>query len=145
MKSRITARLVLASIASMVTLSPTFAQSPADNALERWITAVVSADPELVDQVLAPEFQLVRGNGHRYDATSYVGAGLPSIQSEAPTVIDPQVTIADDTMVVSYFLEIEMSDGGETLTRLAPRLTVFRRIGDAWHVSAHANFAMPAD
>lgn len=121
------------------------ADDVAEDLLNAWIGAVVSADPTQVEAILAPEFQIVRGNGHRYDALAYVADGLPTIGGTPPEVAGIHVTEADGLMVVSYWLLIDIEDEGQTLTRRAPRLTVFRNINGTWRVSAHANFAVPQE
>ena len=54
---------------------------------------------------------------------------------------DLVATAADGLMVARYVLVVDETLDGRTLTRRAPRLTVFRRDGDRWLVVAHANFA----
>ena len=43
-------------------------------------------------------------------------------------------------MVVRYELIVDEIIDGKRIDRRAPRLTVFRQVGDAWLVVAHANF-----
>ena len=51
------------------------------------------------------------------------------------------VTGNADLLVVRYEVTIDSTRKGKTVQRHAPRLTVFRKQGDAWLVVAHANFA----
>ena len=82
-----------------------------------------------------------RGSGKSHTADSYVADGLPVIDNP-PGVEFRTITGAGDSMVVSYELLIDATVDGATMTRRAPRLTIFRKIDDAWFVSAHANFAL---
>ena len=123
---------------------PVLANGKAASALHAWINAAVSGDLGKISAVLAPEFQIVRGSGLRYDASTYLADGLPTISSSKPTVTDIMTTNAEGLIVVSYWLEIEVAEGDKKLTRRAPRLTVFREVDGQWLVSSHANFAVPA-
>jgi hypothetical protein len=44
------------------------------SAIDGFLDALFSGDPAKVDQVLAPEFQILRSDGTSYDKVSYVGA-----------------------------------------------------------------------
>lgn len=121
------------------------ANRTANTALQMWIDAVASGDVSKVGDILAPEFQIVRGSGLRYDATNYLEVGLPTVNSFAPKMTDVKATETKGLLIVSYWLEIEVQARGRKLTRRAPRLTVFREVNGKWLVSAHSNFAVPAD
>ncbi len=140
--------LVFSIVALFLCTPSTVSSEPegvARNALNAWIAAVISADPDRVRRLLAPEFQIVRGSGRRYDAPAYVAEGLPKLGGGNWEVADMKVTKAGDIMVVSYWLVIDVSEGDHKLSKRAPRLTVFREIDGAWQVSAHANFAVPVN
>ncbi len=109
-------------------------------AVTAWVGAVTSGDRETVAAVLAPEFQIVRDNGVAYDRDRYLAVGLPKIAA-TPPISDLVATGTGDLMVVRYVLVIDATVGGAAMQQKAPRLTVFRRDGDRWLVSAHANFA----
>ncbi len=115
-------------------------QQEAAKAVELWVAAVTSGDKDAVAAVLAPEFQIVRDNGVAYDRARYLASGLPKIAAPPP-VSDLVATGAGDMMVVRYVLSIDATVGGAAMQARAPRLTVFRRVGGKWLVSAHANFA----
>ena len=75
----------------------------------------------------------------------YLATGLPRIPS-VPVVANLVATAHNNSlMVVRYTITLppETTIGGEAVAPMAPRLTVFRREGDKWLVSAHANFAQP--
>ena len=107
-------------------------------------TEAVIAGPEAVAPLLAPEYQIMRANGVGYDREGYIATvgGVSAGRDFAHE--DLVVTRADDIMVVRYFLRIdETIDGAEVESR-APRLTVFRKIGDTWTAVAHSNFGATA-
>jgi ketosteroid isomerase-like protein len=113
-------------------------------AVIRWLTAVSSGDAGQVGAVLAPEFQLQRADGSGYTKEEYLATGLPYIPS-VPAVSNLIATVHGDLMVVRYTLDLppETVIGGGPVSPTAPRLSVFRRDGDNWQISAHANFAEP--
>ncbi len=141
-------RLFAAVFLAIVFLAPPLRAGTHDaarEAVEMWIATVLSADVEAVAAILAPEFQIVRGSGARYDAAGYVADGLGSAaRGDIPIVEDIEATADGDLMVVSYWLVLDVVENGTTLTRRAPRMTVFRQIDGVCRVSAHANFAVPA-
>jgi ketosteroid isomerase-like protein len=114
----------------------------AQDLLLGWTAAVGSGDADRVASVLAPEFQLMRGDGTGYDAAAYLAGGFP-VYAASPAIEKIVETSAGDIRVIRYWLVLDAAVEGGTLTRHAPRLTVFRNIDGAWYVSAHANFASP--
>ena len=121
------------------------AAGEAEAAVEEWLTAVSSGDPARIEAVLAPEFQIQRADGSGYTKADYLATGLPRIPS-VPVVANLVATAHNNSlMVVRYTITLppETTIGGEAVAPMAPRLTVFRREGDKWLVSAHANFAQP--
>jgi hypothetical protein len=102
----------------------------------------VIAGPDTVAPLLVPEFQIMRSNGVGYDRAGYAGRGATSVNARPNYTLTDIVATGDgDVMVTRYFLEISETIDGQAVTRRAPRMTVFRKIGGAWKVSAHANFA----
>ena len=115
-------------------------QAEGMRAVTAWVAAVTSGDRDAVAAVLAPEFQIVRDNGVAYDRDQYLASDLPKIAAPPP-VSELVATGAGDVMVVRYVLTINATVGGAPMQARAPRLTTFRRDGEKWLVSAHANFA----
>lgn len=113
-------------------------------AITAYMGALVSGDMAAIEAVLAPEFQAMRSEGGGYDRASYLSQGLPHI-AEMPEVTDLVATASDGLLVVRYTLRAKVSTNGVDRTATAPRLTVFRREGDAWLVVAHANFSQIED
>ncbi len=143
MSLRLAAALAIS--ASLLTTAP----ADADEALTETARAQISAfvegvisGPDAVAPLLAPEFQIMRSNGIGYDRAGYVGRGAGSVNARPRYGLADIVATADgDLLVTRYFLEIEETIDGKSVTKRAPRLTVFRKFGDAWKVSAHGNFA----
>jgi ketosteroid isomerase-like protein len=115
-------------------------EDEAGKAVEAWVGAVASGDPDKVRAVLAPEFQIVRSDGSAHDLEGYVAGGMSKLD-DVPEIAELAVTGYGDQMIVRYVLTLEGSVDGKHMADKAPRLTVFRRKNDAWLVVAHANFA----
>ncbi len=105
-------------------------------------TEAVIAGPERLAPMLAPEYQIMRSNGIGYNRDEYLNRGVSTL-SIKPVFSheDLVVTVADKVMVVRYMLEVDETIDGVSVSRRAPRLTVFRLIGDQWKVVSHSNFA----
>jgi ketosteroid isomerase-like protein len=122
------------------------AEQPADlqaqgmAALKTFWTAIVAGTPAALDPVLAPEYQVQRNDGSGYDKAAYLKSELPKVAA-IPEFTSVKVTGSADLLVVRYFVTVDQTRGGKKVQRHAPRLTVFRKQGDAWLVVAHANFA----
>jgi ketosteroid isomerase-like protein len=116
-------------------------QADGAQAVAAWVGAVASGDKDAVAAILAPEYQIVRDNGVAYDRAAYLASALPKIEGN-PHFDELIATAFGDVMVVRYLLVVDETIGGATVETRAPRLTVFRRDGDRWLVTAHANFAV---
>jgi ketosteroid isomerase-like protein len=122
------------------------AQSTADldaeglAANQAWWGALVTGTVAAVDAVLAPEFQIMRADGSSYDKEDYLGSRLPVVVA-IPEFSQMVVTAHEDLLVTRYYVSVQETRDGQTVEAHAPRLTVFRKDGDTWLVSAHANFA----
>jgi hypothetical protein len=135
-------RMIAAAALVGVTAMPAAAQvtnEEAEAAVMTWLDAII-AGPAALETVLAPEFQIQRADGNGLDRAAYIGGGAATI-IEIHGIHGLVVTTHDDLMVVRYLLVVAETVGGVMVEREAPRLTVFRREGDAWLVVAHANFA----
>lgn len=114
----------------------------ARQAVTAFVDAVASAEIDAVEAILAPEFQILRANGVGYDRDGYLASELPAVEESFEWRLEDVVaTASGDLLVVRYWLVIEEAINGTPVARRAPRLTVFRSIGDIWLVVAHANFA----
>ena len=106
-------------------------------------TEAVMSGPEAVAPLLAPEYQIMRSNGIGYDRDGYLKTGVGTVKIKPDfSHHDLHVTKANDVLVVRYMLEIDETISGEPIKKRAPRLTVFRKVGDQWKVVAHSNFAV---
>jgi ketosteroid isomerase-like protein len=115
-------------------------QAEGGKAVDAWLGALVKHDPAGVAAVLAPEFQIMRSDGAAYGKDDYIAKGLPAIAKQ-PTVEKLVVTGHGEYLVARSWLLVEETAGGKTAEAHAPRITVFRKSGDAWLVVAHGNFA----
>ena len=111
----------------------------ARTAILGWLDALASHEPATVAKVLAPEFQIMRSDGHGYDATSYL-SNLPRFKG-TPEIMDLAFGAHGDTLVARYNLKLEQKINDKPVQTLAPRLSVFRKDGAGWLIVAHANFA----
>ena len=109
-------------------------------ALKVFLAAAVAGTPQAFDPVLAPEFQIERADGSGLDKQGYLKSNLPKFAA-MPEVSGVKVTGTGDILVVRYDITLDATRDGKRVQRHAPRLTVFRKQGDAWLVVAHANFA----
>jgi ketosteroid isomerase-like protein len=107
---------------------------------QAWWGALVTGTIPAIDAVLAPEFQIMRADGSSYDKEDYLGSQLP-IVAAIPEFSRMVVTAHENMLVTRYYVTVQETRDGQTVQAHAPRLTVFRKDGDSWLVSAHANFA----
>lgn len=146
---RFASRLLITAVATAVMALSANAVATADDmtntARELLIafTEAVLAGSETLAPILAPEYQIMRNNGVGYDRDGYLnrGAGTVSAQPDYSHE-DLVVTAADDVLVVRYFFRIDETIDGKPVKKRAPRLTVFRKIGDVWKVVSHSNFGV---
>lgn len=104
-------------------------------------TEATLAGPDALAPMLAPEFQIMRSNGVGYDRDGYLKRSVGRISAKPDfSHEDIVATMSGDLMVVRYNLRIDEVIEGKPISKRAPRLTVFRKVGDAWKVVAHANF-----
>jgi hypothetical protein len=129
----------LAAMASPSLSDASASTADAQNALDSFIDALFSGDSTRIEAVLAPEFQVLRGDGKSHDKVAYLQA-LPKYKFR-PRTSELKVTSHDNMMVVSYLIESDQTIDNEPVAPVAPRLTVFRKAGDTWLVVAHSNFA----
>ena len=102
--------------------------------------ALVDRRPEVVDKVLAPEFQVMREDGSSDDKRDYVATGVPHVMS-IPEISGLVATGHGDVMVTRYIARVRETRDGKVVEKTAPRLTVFRKEGSKWLALAHGNFA----
>lgn len=110
-------------------------------ALDPWADALFSGDPAQVEMVLAPEFQILRFDGTGLDRAGYLKA-LPQ-QKKRSQFSAITSTAGGDIMVIRYMLDTDQVINGQTVQGVSPRLSVFRKIGGQWLISAHVAFPTP--
>ncbi|MCP4384315.1 MAG: nuclear transport factor 2 family protein [Hyphomicrobiales bacterium] len=114
-------------------------EAEARQAINIFFGAVMNNDEDAIAGIVAPEFQIQRANGTRYDAATYPMSELPII-AEMPELEDVVVTTEGDLMVATYNINVNETIDGKVIEAFAPRMTVFRKDDDKWLVVAHANF-----
>lgn len=129
----------LAALSQAAVADAAVSETEAQAAIDAWLGALFTEDPAKVDAVLAPEFQILRSDGQRYDKVSYLKA-LPKYKKQ-PTTSDLKVTGHGAVMVASYTVTTDQTVDGQPVAAVAPRLSVFHKERDRWLIVAHANFA----
>jgi hypothetical protein len=114
-------------------------EADALQALDPWADALFSGDPEAVDRVLAPEFQILRSNGTGYNKEEYLTV-LPQ-QKARSKFSDIVATGSGEILVVRYKIDTDQTIEGVSVIGISPRLSVFRKESESWLMVSHANFA----
>ena len=96
----------------------TVSDAEATAAIKSWLDALSTGDPTRVDPLLAPEFQLIRGD-RTYTKAEY----LKAMAKLAPGYrIDALVVTSDgDSLVTRYILTADVTAEGQKLQETAPR------------------------
>lgn len=129
----------LAAVIAPARAAEQLTEQQAREALDPWIEAVQSGDPARVDPVLAPEYQILRADGSGHDKAGYLKA-LP--RHNAPSTFSDIIATGNgELMVIRYRIETDQTVEGKAVKGVSPRLSVFRKEGGHWLLSAHANFA----
>ena len=119
-------------------------QAKGQTAVQAWIDAVATGDPDKVAALSAPEFQIVRGDGSAHDLATYL-VDLPVLEA-VPEMKNVVVTASADQLVVRYTVDAIKDVDGTTVDAFGPRLTVLRQQDGVWLVVAHSNFStVPQD
>jgi hypothetical protein len=109
-------------------------------ALKGYWSALMAGTQEKIGPTLAAEFQIQREDGSGYIREGFLKSELPKIAA-MPEFSDLTVTGSGDLLVARYYVTVNETIGGKPIQKRAPRLTVFRKQGNAWLAVAHANFA----
>lgn len=112
----------------------------AEIALNHWTDALFSGDPEKVASILAPEFQILRGNGEGFSKDDYL-RNLP-VQNKKIVWSNLVATGNAQLLVLRYRAEVDQVIDGKATVGEAPRLSVFRHDDNIWLMVAHANFSI---
>lgn len=145
-----TANMNTARLLILIYLTTFFSLANADESLDAIaqqqliaFTEAVLSGPDELAPFLAPEFQVMRSNGIGYDREEYLQSGIGTLSRDSDySHEDIRATQHDNVMVVQYKLKIGLSVNGKPLEKLAPRLSVFRKVDNIWKVVAHSNFAV---
>ena len=129
----------LAAVSQVARADEVLSEADAQAAIDSFLDALFSGDPLKIEQVLAPEFQILRSDGERYDKQSYLEA-LPKHKVRPVTSV-LKFTGHDRIIVASYMIRTQQTIGGKPVEAVSPRLSVFRKEEDQWLIISHANFA----
>jgi hypothetical protein len=106
--------------------------------VENYFGLLASKDVSGLDELLAPDFQVVRANGNVQDKTSYL-ENPPDVEDF--TLRNVATRVGENTLTVSYQVNVaEVVAGAEEPSGWSPRLSVFEWQDGAWRLVAHANF-----
>lgn len=114
-------------------------EAEAQGAIDSFLEAVFSGDPVKLDQVVAPEFQILRLDQKSDDKVSYLG-DLPK-HKERPATSGLKVTGHGRVFVTTYSIKTDQTIGCQSVEAVSPCLSVFRKEEDRWLIVAHANLA----
>ncbi|MBL7148486.1 MAG: nuclear transport factor 2 family protein [Candidatus Cloacimonetes bacterium] len=99
--------------------------------------AMKTTDMEFIENILAPGFQSIHQDGARNrDEQIELIRGL----NMGEYVLDNfKITQNENTMNVTYFVNVTETIAGNTITKHAARLSVFSKTVDGWKWVSHAN------
>ncbi len=103
---------------------------------ELW-DAMQSANLDYLDDLLDPAFQSAHQDGARNKSEEL--ELLEKLNMGEYELTDFIVTRNNNTLNVSYFVNVTETIEGETYTRKSARLTVFNKTPQGWKWIAHAN------
>lgn len=107
-----------------------------------YFKALADGDRSRIDAMLAPCFQIVRGDGTILDRGGFIDGGLPDVRS-TPVIRNLVVTSAGELLVASLVLDIEQSIGGRRVQSGANQLVTIRRTATGLQFVSVANLALP--
>ena len=99
--------------------------------------AMKTSDMEFIENILAPGFQSIHQDGARNrDEQIELIRGL----NMGEYVLDNfKITQNENTINVTYFVNVTETIAGNTITKHAARLSVFSKTVDGWKWFSHAN------
>ncbi len=99
--------------------------------------AMKTTDMEYIESILAPEFQSIHQDGARNrDEEIELIKGL----NMGEYVLDNfKITQNENTINVTYFVNVTETIDENTITKHAARLSVFSKTADGWKWFSHAN------
>ena len=132
--------LLVASFPAMSASSDLTLEDEARQQLKKLFTALSSGNPQQIEPLLAPEFQLVRADGSAYNKTEYLQRSIPKIVT-TPEFADLVITRDKDIVVVRLKLIVREYINNREVQSGSEQLFIFRIKKDGWEVVASANFA----
>ncbi len=99
--------------------------------------AMKTSDMEFIENILAPGFQSIHQDGARNrDEQIELIRGL----NMGEYVLDDfKITQNENTINITYFVNVTETIAGNTITKHAARLSVFSKTTDGWKWFSHAN------
>lgn len=107
-----------------------------------YFAALADGNLSRVDAMLAPCFQIVRGDGTALDRFEFLERSLPKVRSQ-PVIRNLVVTSSGDLLVGSLLLDIEQSIDGRIMQSGARQLVTIQRAVSGWQFVSVANLACP--
>ena len=134
--------LLIASFPVASAASDLSLEDEARQELRKLFAALSSGNPQQIEPLLAPEFQLVRADGSAYNKTEYLQRSIPKIVT-TPEFADIVITRDKDLVVIRLKLIVREYINNQEVQSGSPQLFVFHMKKDGWKVVASANFAKP--
>lgn len=107
-----------------------------------YFDALSAGDVPRIAGMLAPCFQIVRGDGTVCDRDGFIEVGLPDVRSR-PLIRNLVVTAEGDLLIASMLLDIEQWIGGRKVQSGACQLVTMRRGATGLQFVSVANLARP--
>lgn len=108
-----------------------------EDLVKRVWKAMKSADMEYIENILAPGFQSIHQDGARNrDDEIKLIKGLNMGEYVLDTFV---ITQNENTMNVTYFVNVTETIDGKTITKRSARLSIFSKTSDGWKWFSHAN------
>jgi hypothetical protein len=120
---------------------PTQNDALAQKLVNQFLTDLSTKNTADLKSFLAPNFQLMRGDGTGGDKNQYL-ADLPT--QKAYKLGPVRGLEYNGTLSATYTVTSNLTvDGKPFASAPSPRLSVFVKDGDHWHLVAHGNFNKP--
>lgn len=104
--------------------------------------AVESADTRELREILAPGWQIVRGDGSHANRAEYLDEALPDVDQFEISGVD--ATRSNDIYVIRYQVSSDLRLNGTVYDQApTPCLSTFALIDGKWRMTSQANFTTP--
>lgn len=111
----------------------------AESLEQKTLDLIESGRWDELDAMIAPECQFVTRNGV-FDKGRAMTL-MQSMQLTSSTLKDVRATLAGDNLIVSFYLACsELLNGEPQSSEFSPRLSVWKKTGDAYRCIAYGDF-----